>query len=47
MVLLRLSKNDLLKIKGGVSFWAVVGAVAAALFGVGAIDGYTRPVKCR
>ncbi len=47
MVSLKLSKNELSKIKGGVSVWAVVGMIAAALFGIGTIDGYTRPVKCR
>lgn len=44
---MKLNDNELKEIEGGVSVWAVIGAVAALIFGIGAIDGYTRPLKCR
>lgn len=44
---MRLNDNELKKIAGGVSVWAIIGSVAAFIFGIGALDGYTRPLKCR
>lgn len=44
---MKLSKNELKKIKGGASVWAIIGIIAGIIFGVGGVDGYARPVKCR
>ena len=44
---MRLNERELKQIKGGVSAWVVVGAIAALIFGIGAVDGYARPKKCR
>ena len=43
-----LSENKLKKIKGGaLSPWAIVGIIAGLIFGIGVVDGYVRPYKCR
>lgn len=42
----KLTSSELKDIKGGLSFWAGVGIVGIVLFIVGAIDGFTRPIKC-
>ena len=44
---MKLNKNELKKVKGGFSIWAVIGAVAGIIFGIGGVDGYARPVPCR
>lgn len=44
---MKLSNKELQNITGGISVWAVLGIIAGAIFGIGAIDGYVRPVKCR
>ena len=44
---MRLTKNELKEIKGGLSVLAVIGAVAGIIFGIGGVDGYARPVPCR
>lgn len=44
---MRLTNSELRQITGGVSFWAVIAGIAGIIFGLGAVDGYTRPVKCR
>ena len=45
--MIELYETELEKITGGVSVWVVVGAVAGVIFGIGVIDGYVRPLKCR
>lgn len=44
---MKLNNKELKEITGGASVWAVLGTIAAIIFGLGAIDGYVRPVKCR
>lgn len=44
---MKLNDRELKQITGGVSVWAFVGAIAALIFGVGAVDGYARPPRCR
>ena len=40
-----LKDRELKNTFGGVSIWAIIGAIAG-IFGVGVLDGYTRPLKC-
>lgn len=44
---MKLNDKELKQITGGVSVWVVIGAIAGLIFGVGAIDGYARPPRCR
>ena len=44
---MKLNNRELEQIAGGVSVWAVIGALAGLIFGVGAVDGYARPPRCR
>ena len=44
---MRLNNNQLKEISGGISVWGVLGIVAGLIFGVGAVDGYARPYRCR
>lgn len=44
---MKLNNSELKNVVGGISVWAVLGTIAGFIFGIGAIDGYTRPVKCR
>ena len=44
---MKLSNKELKSVVGGVSVWAILGAIAGVIFGFGAVDGYVRPVKCR
>ena len=44
---MKLSNKYLKKVKGGLSAWAIIGIIAGAIFGIGGVDGYARPVKCR
>ena len=44
---MKLNEKELKMIKGGVSAWAILGIVAGLIFGIGAVDGYARPKKCR
>ena len=32
--------------KGGAVGWIMLGIAALVIFGIGVIDGYTRPLKC-
>lgn len=41
-----LTVDDVKNIYGGISFWAGVGIVGIALFVVGILDGFTRPLRC-
>ena len=43
---MKLSSNELKKINGGVSVWAVIGIISGLIFGVGTLDGYVRPRSC-
>lgn len=47
VVYMRLTNSELKQVTGGVSFWAVIAGIAGFIFGLGVVDGYTRPVKCR
>ena len=44
---MKLSDKELKNIEGGVSLWAILGGIAGIIFGIGALDGYVRPIKCR
>ena len=44
---MRLTDYELKQINGGISVWAVLGVLAGLIFGVGAVDGYARPPRCR
>jgi lactobin A/cerein 7B family class IIb bacteriocin len=44
---MRLSNSELCNVTGGISVWAALGIVAGLIFGVGAVDGYARPYRCR
>ena len=44
---MKLSDKELKNIEGGVSLWAILGGIACIIFGIGALDGYVRPIKCR
>ena len=44
---MKLTNKELKQITGGASIWAVIGTIAGLIFGLGAIDGYVRPIKCR
>lgn len=39
--------EELKKIEGGLSLWACIGLAALAVFGIGIVDGFVRPLKCR
>ena len=44
---MELSNQELLEIDGGaISAAAVLGIAAGAVFIIGAVDGYVRPLKC-
>lgn len=42
----KLDNKELKSTIGGVSIWAILGTIAAIVFGVGTLDGYARPLKC-
>jgi len=42
-----LKKRELQQIKGGISIWAILGGLGAAIFGIGVFEGYARPFKFR
>ena len=46
-----LKNNELKQIIGGAGVSAallkVLGIIGAVIFGIGVIDGYVRPIKCR
>lgn len=42
----KIEMDDTRKIQGGLSFLGGVGIVGIALFIVGILDGFTRPIKC-
>lgn len=44
---MRLTNNELSNIAGGISVWGALGIIAGLIFGVGAVDGYARPYRCR
>lgn len=42
-----LTQEELEKVNGGgISFWGIIGIIAAGSFIAGFIDGIARPVKC-
>ena len=41
-----LNNNELLEIRGGVSWTLATAVVSIIVFIIGAIDGYLRPLKC-
>ncbi len=44
---MRLNDAELNNITGGISVWGALGIIAGLIFGVGAVDGYARPYRCR
>ena len=44
---MKLNDYELKQINGGISVWGALAIIAGLIFGVGAVDGYTRPPKCR
>ena len=44
---MKLTNKELKQITGGISVWAIIAGIAGLIFGLGAVDGYVRPVKCR
>lgn len=45
--MINLNDKELNNITGGISVWGIIGIIAGAIFGIGAVDGYVRPYKCR
>lgn len=43
----KLKDEDLKKVNGGISAWAVAGIGALVVFLAGVFDGIARPEKCR
>lgn len=43
---MELSKQELFSITGGITTWAIIGIIGLAIFLIGTIDGFTRPLKC-
>ena len=44
---MKLTNNELKQVTGGASIWAIIAGIAGFIFGIGVVDGYTRPFKCR
>jgi len=44
--MVKLNSEDLKEITGGISFWTSAGIVGIAIFLMGILDGFTRPIKC-
>ena len=44
---MKLNDKELRQITGGVSVWVAIGILAGLIFGIGAVDGYARPPRCR
>ena len=42
-----LNNQKLKRIRGGISTWGIIGIIASVIFGIGVVDGYVRPFKCR
>lgn len=42
----RMTVRELKEISGGMNVWGIVGIIAGVVFGIGAADGYFRPLKC-
>ena len=42
-----LNDQKLKRVVGGISAWGIVGIIAGIIFGIGVVDGYVRPFKCR
>ncbi|MBQ7140140.1 MAG: class IIb bacteriocin, lactobin A/cerein 7B family [Bacilli bacterium] len=43
---MELNKEQLMKVNGGISGWAVAGIIGGIVFIIGVIDGYVRPLAC-
>ncbi len=42
-----IGKHELSNIKGGgLTIWGCIGIIAGAIFAIGVIDGFVRPLKC-
>ena len=41
-----LNNEELLEIKGGISWTVATAVVSLIVFLIGAVDGYLRPLKC-
>ena len=44
---MKLNNKQLKNITGGASIWAILGGLAAFIFGIGAVNGYGRPIRCK
>ena len=44
--MVELKEKELKNINGGWTVWATIGVIAAAIFGIGVVDGYVRPLNC-
>ena len=44
---MNLSNEELKNVAGGLSSLAIVGITVGVVFGIGVIDGFARPPKCR
>lgn len=44
--MVELKDLELKSVSGGISAWAIIGSIAAIIFGIGVFDGYVRPLKC-
>ena len=44
---MNLSNEELKNVAGGLSTLAIAGIAVGVVFGIGAIDGFVRPPKCR
>jgi hypothetical protein len=41
-----LNNTQLQEIKGGISFWGILGIFSGISFFIGLVDGFVRPIKC-
>ena len=42
----KLTDTELEEVSGGFGAWGIAGIIAGAVFLIGVIDGYFRPLRC-
>ncbi|HHX93980.1 MAG TPA: class IIb bacteriocin, lactobin A/cerein 7B family [Tenericutes bacterium] len=42
-----LTKEELVNIEGGIGAWAIIGIISLIILGIGVIEGFTHPKKCK
>lgn len=42
----KLTNKELKSVVGGISVWGIFGIILGAIFGVGVLDGFVRPLEC-